>query len=118
MEERELATEEYEKNIENEMIRWIRIQEELELDVLVHGEFERTDMVEYFGEKLEGFAFTKMLGLFHMVPDVLNHQLYMVTLIDKANNSKRGCICTVTNKQVDERYVDGSCNYTELVIYS
>lgn len=31
----------------------------MELDVLVHGEFERTDMVEYFGEKLAGFAFTK-----------------------------------------------------------
>jgi 5-methyltetrahydropteroyltriglutamate--homocysteine methyltransferase len=37
----------------------VRLQEELGLDVLVHGEFERTDMVEYFGEKLEGFAFTR-----------------------------------------------------------
>jgi 5-methyltetrahydropteroyltriglutamate--homocysteine methyltransferase len=36
-------------------IRW---QEEVGLDVLVHGEFERNDMVEYFGENLEGFAFT------------------------------------------------------------
>jgi len=33
-------------------------QEALGLDVLVHGEFERNDMVEYFGEQLEGFAFT------------------------------------------------------------
>lgn len=37
---------------------WIRLQEEVGLDVLVHGEFERTDMVEYFGEQLDGFAFT------------------------------------------------------------
>src|SRR5690606_21329255 len=37
----------------------VAIQEELGLDVLVHGEFERNDMVEYFGEQLEGFAFTK-----------------------------------------------------------
>jgi 5-methyltetrahydropteroyltriglutamate--homocysteine methyltransferase len=37
----------------------VRIQEELGLDVLVHGEFERNDMVEYFGENLDGFAFTK-----------------------------------------------------------
>ena len=37
----------------------IRKQEEIDLDVLVHGEFERNDMVEYFAEKLEGFAFTK-----------------------------------------------------------
>ncbi|MEX2579200.1 MAG: 5-methyltetrahydropteroyltriglutamate--homocysteine S-methyltransferase [Verrucomicrobiales bacterium] len=37
----------------------IRIQERAGLDVLVHGEFERNDMVEYFGEKLEGFVFTR-----------------------------------------------------------
>jgi 5-methyltetrahydropteroyltriglutamate--homocysteine methyltransferase len=34
-------------------------QEESGIDVLVHGEFERNDMVEYFGEQLDGFAFTK-----------------------------------------------------------
>ena len=39
--------------------KWIRYQEEIGLDVLVHGEFERTDMVEYFGERLAGFSFTK-----------------------------------------------------------
>ena len=33
-------------------------QEEIGIDVLVHGEFERNDMVEYFGEQLDGFAFT------------------------------------------------------------
>lgn len=38
---------------------WIKLQEEIGLDVLVHGEFERTDMVEFFGEKLAGFAFTQ-----------------------------------------------------------
>jgi 5-methyltetrahydropteroyltriglutamate--homocysteine methyltransferase len=37
----------------------VRIQEEIGLDVLVHGEFERNDMVEYFGEQLSGFAFTQ-----------------------------------------------------------
>lgn len=37
----------------------IRMQENAGLDVLVHGEFERNDMVEYFGEKLEGFIFTR-----------------------------------------------------------
>ncbi len=37
----------------------IRVQEELGLDVLVHGEAERNDMVEYFGEQLQGFAFTQ-----------------------------------------------------------
>lgn len=36
----------------------VRVQEQIGLDVLVHGEFERNDMVEYFGEQLDGFAFT------------------------------------------------------------
>lgn len=37
----------------------VRLQEELDLDVLVHGEFERNDMVEYFGEQLNGYLFTE-----------------------------------------------------------
>lgn len=49
----------YAEFVKTETARWIRLQEEIGLDVLVHGEFERTDMVEYFGEKLKGFAFTE-----------------------------------------------------------
>ncbi|MEW9500793.1 5-methyltetrahydropteroyltriglutamate--homocysteine S-methyltransferase [Jeotgalibacillus marinus] len=49
----------YEKFIEENISYWIEHQEGIGLDVLVHGEFERNDMVEYFGEKLDGFAFTK-----------------------------------------------------------
>jgi 5-methyltetrahydropteroyltriglutamate--homocysteine methyltransferase len=49
----------FEQFIQAEIKQWIEWQEELGLDVLVHGEFERTDMVEYFGEKLAGFAFTR-----------------------------------------------------------
>lgn len=54
-----ISQEEYDKAIAEETERAIRIQEELGLDVLVHGEFERNDMVEYFGEQLAGYAFTK-----------------------------------------------------------
>jgi 5-methyltetrahydropteroyltriglutamate--homocysteine methyltransferase len=54
-----ITREEYDTFLEEETIRTIRIQEDLGLDVLVHGEFERNDMVEYFGEKLEGFVFSK-----------------------------------------------------------
>jgi 5-methyltetrahydropteroyltriglutamate--homocysteine methyltransferase len=50
---------EYERFVEQEIERTLRIQEDLGLDVLVHGEFERNDMVEYFGEQLRGFAFTE-----------------------------------------------------------
>lgn len=56
---KQLSNEQYEVFVEQETKRWIDIQEELDIDVLVHGEFERTDMVEYFGEKLTGFAFTE-----------------------------------------------------------
>ncbi|MFF5816105.1 5-methyltetrahydropteroyltriglutamate--homocysteine S-methyltransferase [Lysinibacillus capsici] len=56
---KQLSNEAYETFLEDETKRWISIQEELDIDVLVHGEFERTDMVEYFGEKLTGFAFTE-----------------------------------------------------------
>jgi 5-methyltetrahydropteroyltriglutamate--homocysteine methyltransferase len=49
----------YEAFLEKETARVIRWQDEIGLDVLVHGEFERTDMVEYFGEQLSGFIFTE-----------------------------------------------------------
>ena len=53
-----LSQQEYDALIAKEIEDSIRFQEEIGLDVLVHGEFERNDMVEYFGEKLNGFAFS------------------------------------------------------------
>lgn len=55
----DLSDSAYEEFIKAEIQKWVDIQEELDIDVFVHGEFERTDMVEYFGEKLAGFHFTK-----------------------------------------------------------
>ncbi|WP_079515327.1 5-methyltetrahydropteroyltriglutamate--homocysteine S-methyltransferase [Rossellomorea marisflavi] len=55
----DVSDQDYRTFIQEEIEKWIDIQEKIGLDVLVHGEFERTDMVEYFGEKLGGFAFTK-----------------------------------------------------------
>jgi len=49
----------YERRMEEEIDAVIRLQEELGLDVLVHGEPERNDMVQYFGEQLAGFATTE-----------------------------------------------------------
>lgn len=54
----EITDAQYAQFVKEETARWVQIQEEIGLDVLVHGEFERTDMVEYFGEHLTGFAFT------------------------------------------------------------
>lgn len=55
----EISSKDYEDFIKYETKRWIKIQEDLDIDVLVHGEFERNDMVEFFGEKLSGFITTK-----------------------------------------------------------
>ncbi len=55
----EISAEEYENFIKEQIKKAVEIQEDIGLDVFVHGEFERTDMVEFFGEKMEGFAFTK-----------------------------------------------------------
>src|SRR3989475_267149 len=54
-----LPASDYEAFIADQITRTLKLQEELGLDVLVHGEFERNDMVEYFGEQLQGFAFTE-----------------------------------------------------------
>ena len=54
-----ISAEDYKTFLEEETAKTIRFQEEIGLDVLVHGEFERNDMVEYFGEQLKGFLFTK-----------------------------------------------------------
>lgn len=55
----ELTAQQYDDLLKKETERTIRWQEEIGIDVLVHGEFERNDMVEYFGEQLPGFAFTQ-----------------------------------------------------------
>ena len=55
----ELNQQEYETFLEDKTTELMKWQDEADIDVPVHGEYERNDMVEYFGEKLEGFAFTK-----------------------------------------------------------
>jgi 5-methyltetrahydropteroyltriglutamate--homocysteine methyltransferase len=54
-----MSAEAYDLFLKEETRRCVEKQETLGLDVLVHGEFERNDMVEYFGEQLQGFAFTE-----------------------------------------------------------
>ncbi|XP_031477069.1 5-methyltetrahydropteroyltriglutamate--homocysteine methyltransferase 1 [Nymphaea colorata] len=55
---KKISEEEYVSAIKEEIQKVVKMQEELDIDVLVHGEPERNDMVEYFGEQLQGFAFT------------------------------------------------------------
>ena len=54
-----LTPEQYDERIKREIEVTVRFQEDIDVDVLVHGEAERTDMVEYFGMQLDGFAFTQ-----------------------------------------------------------
>ncbi|KAI0750743.1 cobalamin-independent methionine synthase [Daedaleopsis nitida] len=56
---KDITVEEYEKFIEKEIESVVRFQERIGLDLLVHGEPERNDMVQYFGEQLDGFVFTQ-----------------------------------------------------------
>ncbi len=53
------SREEYVEFNKQKIAECIKLQEEIGLDVLVHGEFERNDMVEYFGENLNGYVFTE-----------------------------------------------------------
>ena len=55
----EITAAQYDNLLKKETEETIRWQEEIGIDVLVHGEFERNDMVEYFGERLNGFTFTQ-----------------------------------------------------------
>jgi 5-methyltetrahydropteroyltriglutamate--homocysteine methyltransferase len=55
----QITSQEYDHFIEEAIADLIARQEQLGIDVLVHGEFERNDMVQYFGEQLSGFAFTR-----------------------------------------------------------
>ncbi|GAA6004101.1 hypothetical protein JCM10207_002426 [Rhodosporidiobolus poonsookiae] len=55
----ELTTEQYEAFIEKEIKHAVDFQERIDIDVLVHGEAERNDMSQYFGEHLAGFVFTE-----------------------------------------------------------
>ena len=54
----EVTAEQYDLYLKKEIAETIRFQEDIGIDVLVHGEYERNDMVEYFGEQLEGFLHT------------------------------------------------------------
>lgn len=55
----EITKEQYDQNVKEFIKQAVKYQDELGIDVYVHGEFERNDMVEYFGENLSGFIFTQ-----------------------------------------------------------
>lgn len=54
-----ISKEVYDESMKEMIASCVKLQEEIDIDVLVHGEFERNDMVEYFGEQLNGFTFSQ-----------------------------------------------------------
>ncbi|MGG1938223.1 hypothetical protein ABFY57_00260 [Paenibacillus polymyxa] len=72
----EWSAEQYRTFIQQQIKEWIDIQEDIGIDVLVHGEFERTDMVEFFGEKLKALLLHKTDGCNLTAPAVLNRRLF------------------------------------------
>lgn len=54
----EISKEQYQDYLASRTKEWLKWQEEIGLDILVHGEFERNDMVEYFGQNLNGYLFS------------------------------------------------------------
>ncbi|MAQ71727.1 MAG: 5-methyltetrahydropteroyltriglutamate--homocysteine S-methyltransferase, partial [Alphaproteobacteria bacterium] len=56
----DISIEDYERAMKAEIEQVVRYQEEIDMDMLVHGEAERNDMVEYFGEQLDGYIFSKL----------------------------------------------------------
>lgn len=78
--EGKITEDEYKSFIRGEIAEWIRIQEELGFDVLVHGEFERADMVAYFAENLEGMAniqgWVQSYGTRYVQPPIIYGDVY------------------------------------------
>ncbi len=69
----------YKTFLQNQTARAVRWQENIGLDVLVHGEFERNDMVQYFGEQLSASPSPSMAGSSPMVPAVCGHLSCLAT---------------------------------------
>ena len=112
----EISQEQYDAFNKQQIADCVALQEKIGLDVLVHGEFERNDMVEYFGESLDGYVFTKCMGA------VLRYSLRKAAghlgrcKACKANDGKLVCLCTEPDKKADEGYADWPSYDFELVV--
>ena len=107
----------YDRFVEEEIRRCILFQEEVGLDVLVHGEFERNDMVEYFGEQLEGFVFSENGWGAKLWVAVCEASHYLWRRIPPTGNDGALVeICAIGNETCGERNVDGAGYYLAMVV--
>jgi hypothetical protein len=107
----------YDRFVEEEIRRCILFQEEVGLDVLVHGEFERNDMVEYFGEQLEGFVFSENGWGAKLWVAVCEASHYLWRRIPPTcNDGALVQICAIGNETCGERNVDRAGHYLAMVV--
>lgn len=113
----EISCEQYDEFIRRQIDDVVAKQEQIGLDVLVHGEFERNDMVEYFGQNLNGFLFTK-----NSLGAVLRHPLRQASdhlgRCEPCPADHRGMelLCPVAHRQADERHAHRPCHHSQLVV--
>lgn len=105
----EISEDAYVEFNQKKIADWVQIQEEIGLDVLVHGEFERNDMVEYFGEQLSGYLFTEKAwvqsyGTRCVKPPVI----WGGCIPRKADDRGLVRLCTEPDKEADEGHADRS----------
>ena len=112
-----LTDDAYKSYLQDQTAQTVRWQEEIGLDVLVHGEFERNDMVQYFGEQLAGFAFTangwvQSYGSRYVRPPVLFGDVSR----PKPDDGRVVAIRPVADEEADEGDADRSRHHPELVV--
>ena len=103
----EISSEIYEALVRAEINRTIRFQEDAGLDVLVHGEAERNDMVQYFGEQLDGFAFTRQgVGTELWLALCASTGYLRRCASPGADDGQVGQLCPICHGQACQGYVD------------
>lgn len=112
-----MARSEYEALMHAEIENAIRFQEEIGPDVLVHGEFERNDMVEYFGEQLHGFAFYReRLGAELWLPLREAPVAVRGCVTDKPYDDDLGALRAVFDRTSGQGYVDWAGDPARMVV--
>ena len=115
----EISKAAYTDYLKKEIEKAVRWQESVGLDVLVHGEFERNDMVEYFGRKIKWVRFhPEWLGseLWKPMREATCHFWRRVT--SKFNDCRLDHLCSKPYISSNERHANGTCYHSPMVVCS
>ena len=113
----EITKAEYDAFNRKKIAECVALQEKIGLDVLVHGEYERNDMVEYFGECLSGFLFTEKAWVQSYGTPLRKaaHRLGR-RLPRKADDRRMVGLCAEPHGKADEGHADGPRHHPQLVL--